>query len=162
MGFSLSKGKAKIEGLKYLKAEHITDGKDHISFVVKSIKPPPKGLNLTCIMELETPLYGRDYFPVSRTNWLMLASSWPSDDTDSLIGCTVQLRVIVSASQPTQGRPRAATGPTYSRLHFESITPPAIKGKKQEPISITELPRRERQRFDGEEAPPPDDKDCPF
>lgn len=155
MGFSLSKGKQKIEGPRFLKAEHIPKDVPTVTFRVKKIHPPPKGLNITMMMELEEPIYGREYFPVSRSNWLMLAGSWPDDNTDSLVGSTVQLRIVTTQSQgDSKGM--------YSRLHFDSIIAAPVKGKKSEPVKIKELPRRQAARTDNDEAPAHGDDDIPF
>jgi hypothetical protein len=157
LGFSLKKGKEKIAGKwRFLKAEHVAPA-DRISFQVADVLAVPepaqgqKKMNLTMILLLTAPVCGdKIHFPVSRTNWLMLAESWPHDDTDTLKGSTVTLRIITQAGKGQNEKP-------YSALHFEEITE---KGGKK-PIKIKELPRR--IAGDDEDIPPPHgDTDIPF
>lgn len=146
MGYSLKKGAAKIQGLKFLKAEHLSDKSGNVEFDVIEVRPPAKGLNLAMVWMIENVRHGKEKllnveaFPVSRTSWLMLEQSWPHDDTDTFLGAKVKCRIVTTQS------PGEAP---YSRLHISEMT---SKGDKN-PVKIKELPRRAPKASKGKGKP---------
>lgn len=151
MGFSLKKGADKLEKKRSERDVFLKFGDllpmDRGEFVVSAVAPPPEGLNLACIVKLKTPVNGKSVWGISKTTWLMIAKSWPDDDTDSWIGSTFHVRTVTTPSR---------TGKPYSTLHIYGITK---KGAKTM-TPIAELPRGSKVADD--EPPPYTDADCPF